>query len=57
MRKPEGRTHLGDAGVDEDNINMDLQEVGCGVLDWIELVQDMNRWRVLVNEVMNLRVP
>jgi len=57
VRKPEGRTHLGDAGVDEDNINMDLQEVGCGVLDWIELVQDMNRWRVLVNEVMNLRVP
>jgi hypothetical protein len=48
---------LGDAGVDGDNINMDLQEVGCGVMDWIELAQDKDRWRALVNVVMNGRVP
>jgi hypothetical protein len=35
---------------------MDLHEVGCGVMDWIEMDQDMNRWRALVNAVMNLRV-
>jgi len=41
----------------EDNIKMDLQEVGCGYMDWIKLAQDMNGWQALVNAVMNLRVP
>jgi hypothetical protein len=41
----------------EDNIKIDLQEVGCEDRDWIELAQDKNRWRALVTAVMNLRVP
>ena len=39
-----------------DNIMMDLQEVGCGYMDWIGLAQDRDRWRTLVSAVMNLRV-
>jgi hypothetical protein len=41
----------------EYNNNVDLQEMGCGDTEWIELVQDRGGWRALVNEVMNLRIP
>jgi hypothetical protein len=41
----------------EDNIKMELQELGCGVMDWVELAQDRDRLRALVGTVMNIRVP
>jgi len=41
----------------KDNIRMDLREVGCGCVDWMELAQDKDRWRALVSAVTNLRVP
>ena len=57
MGKPEGKIPLERPRRRcEDNIKMDLREVG-GVGDWMELAQDRDRWRVLVNTVMNLRVP
>jgi hypothetical protein len=40
-----------------DNIKMDLEEIGCDGMDWIDLAQDRDQWRDLVNTVMNLRVP
>jgi hypothetical protein len=56
--KPEGNIPLGKPGhIWDDNITMDLQEVGCEGLNWIELAQDRDRLRALVNAVMNLRVP
>jgi len=58
VEKPEGKRPLGRPRRRwEDNIKMHLQEVGCGSVDWIELAQDRYRWRALVNQVMNLRVP
>ena len=56
--KPKGRRPLGRPRRSwVYNIRMDLQEVGCGYIDWIGLAQDRDRWRTLASAVMNLRVP
>ena len=56
--KPEGKKPLGRLRRRRvDNTRMELQEVGCGYMDWIGRSQDRDRWRTLVSAVMNLRVP
>ena len=56
--KPEGKRPLGRPRLRwVDNIRIDLQEVGCGYVDWIGLAHDRDRWRTLVSAVMNLRAP
>jgi hypothetical protein len=56
--RPEGRRPLGRHRCRwEDNIKMDLREIGFGDVEWIHLVQDRDRWRAVVNTVMNLRIP
>jgi hypothetical protein len=56
--RPEGKRPLGrPRRRSVDNIRMDLGEVGWGDVDWIDLAQDRNRWRALVNSELNLRVP
>jgi hypothetical protein len=55
--KPAGKRPLGrPRRRGEDNIKMDLEKVGCGVMDWIDLAEERYKWRALVNAVMNIRV-
>jgi hypothetical protein len=56
--KPKGKRPLGSSRCRwMDNIKMDLREMGCGGMDWVDLVRDRAQWRALVNTIMNLQVP
>jgi hypothetical protein len=56
--KPEGKSSLGRFSRRwEDNIKMDLQEVGCSGMDWIEQAQNRDGWRAFLTDIVNLRVP
>ena len=58
MGKPEGKRPLGRPRRRwKDNIKMDLQEVGCEGMDWIDVAPDRDKWRALVYAIMNIRVP
>jgi hypothetical protein len=58
MRKPKGKIPLGRPSCRwEDNVKVDLQEVGCDVMGWIKLAQNRDRWQALVDAMMNLQVP
>ena len=57
-KKPEGKGPLGRPRRKwEDNIRMNLQEIGLGSMEWTDLAKDRDRWRALVNAIMNIRVP
>jgi len=57
VRKPERKRPLGRPRRRCEDIKMDLQEVGCEGMDWIDVAEDRDRWRSLVHAVMNFRVP
>jgi hypothetical protein len=58
VKRPDGKRPLGKPRLREDNnTNIDLQEVGGGGMEWIDMVQDKNRWRAVVNAELNLGVP
>jgi len=57
LGKPEGKSPVERPRRRWMDIRMDLQEVGCGYMEWIGLAQDRDRWRTIVSAVMNLRVP
>jgi hypothetical protein len=58
VRKPEGKRPLGRPRRRwVDNVKIDLREIGWEIMDWIDLAQDRDQWRVLVNTVMNIRAP
>jgi hypothetical protein len=55
--KPEEGNHWKEQDRWVDNIEMDLREIGCDVIDWIDLTEDRDQWKALMNTAMNLRVP